>query len=154
MFMSLFMKTSHSVVVTGVPVLAQRAADWRPPTSPPLTPPGRASSTSWRQTTGRGSDSSSTPSTSSSQPCVHLTVSSEKLIHKLDLAWDPLLSRIIDSDGAELGQYCGTSSPPSFNSVTNKLTLEFTSDVDIQAGGFEAEWTKVPMSGNTKVSQG
>ena len=51
-----------------------------------------------------------------------------------------------------MGKYCGPSLPPTFTSVTNKLTLEFTSDVDSQAGGFEAEWTKVPMSGNTKVS--
>ena len=52
-----------------------------------------------------------------------------------------------------MGPYCGSSSPPTFTSVTNKLTLEFTSDVAMQAGGFEAEWSKVPMSGHSKVSQ-
>lgn len=59
--------------------------------------------------------------------------------------------KIIDSDGVEMGPYCGTSSPPTFTSLTNKLTLEFTSDVAMQAGGFEAEWTKVPMSANSKT---
>ena len=52
-----------------------------------------------------------------------------------------------------MGPYCGTTSPPTFTSLTNKLTLEFTSDVAMEAGGFEAEWTKVPMSANSKVSQ-
>ena len=52
-----------------------------------------------------------------------------------------------------MGPYCGATSPPTFTSVTNKLTMEFTSDVAKQAGGFEAEWAKVPMSGSSKVSQ-
>jgi len=59
--------------------------------------------------------------------------------------------KIIDSDGAEMGPYCGATSPPTFTSVTNKLTIEFTSDVAKQGGGFEAEWSKVPMSGSSKV---
>ena len=61
--------------------------------------------------------------------------------------------RIIDSDGVEMGPYCGATSPPTFTSVTNKLTIEFTSDVAKQGGGFEAEWSKVPMSGSSKVKQ-
>ena len=52
-----------------------------------------------------------------------------------------------------MGPYCGATSPPTFTSVTNKLTMEFTSDVAMQAGGFDAEWAKVPMSGSSKVSQ-
>merc|ERR1712032_1173404 len=59
--------------------------------------------------------------------------------------------KIIDSDGAGMGPYCGASSPPTFTSVTNKLTIELKSDVAKQGGGFEAEWSKVQMSGSSKI---
>ena len=80
-----------------------------------------------------------------------MTASSE--YQKLDSTQFNSDIRIIDSDGAEMGPYCGATSPPTFTSVTNKLTIEFTSDVAKQGGGFEAEWSKVQMSGSSKVSQ-
>ena len=98
-----------TLVVTEGRVPVQRAADWRPPTTPPPTPPGRASSTSWRPTTGPGSDSSSTPSTWSSQPCANMIAWSEQLHHKLNsisTRFNPGLSTLTE------WRWAPTAAPP------------------------------------------
>ena len=44
--------------------------------------------------------------------------------------------------------FCGDKVPPfSYVSVANKMTVEFTSDVETQMMGFKAHWDRVPPNG-------
>ena len=44
--------------------------------------------------------------------------------------------------------FCGDTVPPfSYVSVANKMTVEFTSDVDTEMAGFIAYWDRVPPNG-------
>ena len=44
--------------------------------------------------------------------------------------------------------FCGDTVPPfSYVSVANKMTVEFTSDVETQMTGFKAHWDRVPPNG-------
>ena len=44
--------------------------------------------------------------------------------------------------------FCGDTVPPfSYVSVANKMTVEFTSDVETQMAGFIAYWDRVPPNG-------
>ena len=44
--------------------------------------------------------------------------------------------------------FCGDTVPPlSYVSVANKMTVEFTSDVETQMTGFKAYWDRVPPNG-------
>ena len=57
-------------------------------------------------------------------------------------------SRLYDSDGSLMKTFCGDTVPPfSYVSVANKMTVEFTSDVETQMAGFIAYWDRVPPNG-------
>ncbi|KAK6490308.1 cubilin [Huso huso] len=45
------------------------------------------------------------------------------------------------SESPVIGQYCGTNSPGTIQSGSNKLVVVFVSDHSVQAGGFYATWT-------------
>ena len=56
--------------------------------------------------------------------------------------------RLYDSDGSLMETFCGDTVPPfSYVSVANKMTVEFTSDVETEAAGFIAYWDRVPPNG-------
>ena len=56
--------------------------------------------------------------------------------------------RLYDSDESLMESFCGDTAPPlSYMSVTNKMTVEFTSDMDTQMTGFKAYWDRVPPNG-------
>ena len=56
--------------------------------------------------------------------------------------------RLYDSDGSVMETFCGDTAPPlSYVSVANKMTVEFTSDVDTEMAGFIAYWDRVPPNG-------
>ena len=56
--------------------------------------------------------------------------------------------RLYDSDGSVMETFCGDTVPPfSYVSVANKMTVEFTSDVETQMAGFIAYWDRVPPNG-------
>lgn len=56
--------------------------------------------------------------------------------------------RLYDSDGSLMETFCGDTVPPSsYVSVANKMTVEFTSDMETEAAGFIAYWDRVPPNG-------
>ena len=56
--------------------------------------------------------------------------------------------RLYDSDGSLMETFCGDTVPPfSYVSVANKMTVEFTSDLETEAAGFIAYWDRVPPNG-------
>jgi len=56
--------------------------------------------------------------------------------------------KLYDSDGSVMETFCGDTVPPfSYVSVANKMTVEFTSDVDTEMAGFIAYWDRVPPNG-------
>ncbi|KAM4689065.1 cubilin [Discoglossus pictus] len=56
--------------------------------------------------------------------------------------WDSVTIVNGASPGSPLiGQYCGTTSPGSIQSGSNKMLVIFNSDKTLQAGGFYANWT-------------
>ncbi|MGH0150723.1 UNVERIFIED_CONTAM: hypothetical protein FKN15_032572 [Acipenser sinensis] len=56
--------------------------------------------------------------------------------------WDSVTIMNGGSSGSPvIGQYCGTNSPGTIQSGSNKLVVVFVSDHSVQAGGFYATWT-------------
>ncbi|KAM4705286.1 LOW QUALITY PROTEIN: cubilin [Rhinophrynus dorsalis] len=56
--------------------------------------------------------------------------------------WDSVTIMNGGSPGSPLiGQYCGTSSPGTVQSASNKLLVMFNSDNTVHGGGFYANWT-------------
>jgi hypothetical protein len=61
--------------------------------------------------------------------------------------------RILDTDGRQLKQVCGTTIPAVIESSGNKMWVVFHSDVSVTKKGFQASWksvagsTPVPVSG-------
>ena len=46
----------------------------------------------------------------------------------------------LDADSAEIGQFCGTSTPPPFMSTGNVMRVEFRSDYSSSGQGFLFQW--------------
>lgn len=51
-----------------------------------------------------------------------------------------------------IGQYCGTSSPGSIQSGSNKLAVVFLADHSVSRGGFVASWS-TDASGQSVLTQ-
>ncbi|KAF7648099.1 hypothetical protein LDENG_00162070 [Lucifuga dentata] len=66
--------------------------------------------------------------------------------------WDSVTIFNGGSPGAPIiGQYCGTTSPGTIQSGSNKLTIVFLADHSVSRGGFEASWS-ADSSGGFRLS--
>ena len=48
--------------------------------------------------------------------------------------------QVLDTDGKEIGKFCGTKVPPTIISSGSKMSVIFQSDKDINHKGFKATW--------------
>lgn len=65
-------------------------------------------------------------------------------------SWDSLTVFNGGSPGSPvIGQYCGTTSPGTIQSGSNRLTVVFLADHSVSRGGFMAEWTTDSSGGFT-----